>query len=445
MATTQKIHRGFLVLIACCAICFSTVTLSFNTMGLFYTPAATDLGIEVGRFGRYISAEYLSMAICMFFAGKILAKYDARWVLTICCVMVSVPLALMSTYSQLWQFYASAVVMGAANTVLLYLMVPTMIDRWFKDRVGFFVGLALAFTGIGATVFNPLGGWIIQNYGWRMGYLVFGLISGCVGIPAAFFLVRNKPADMNLTPWTKRSDEELAEEAAKAALVANRGVSFSRAIRTPALYMVALFAGLMDMGLTLNYYLPSYEMSLGYDVLVTSTFASAVMIGQVLGKIGLGIINDWKVEAGSVTAITSGLIGVGLMTFLGGSGIYWLYIGAFFYGIFFAGTTVTISLMVRGVYGSKDFARIFSITSTVATLSSAFSSYIWGWVIDLTGNYTTMLIIGMCIMASTYIVAAIYFKLGAKVKAEAAAEDAAAEAALAAAQADAAIVDKFRA
>ena len=177
MASTPKIHRGFLVLIACCAICFSTVTLSFNTMGLFYTPAGTDLGIEVGRFGTYISAEYLSMAICMFFAGKILAKYDARKVLTICCTMVSAGIILMSTYNQLWQFYCSAIVMGAANTILLYLMVPTMIDRWFKDRVGFFVGLALAFTGIGAVVFNPLGGWLIKSFGWRSGYLVFGIIS----------------------------------------------------------------------------------------------------------------------------------------------------------------------------------------------------------------------------------------------------------------------------
>ena len=424
MASTPKIHRGFLVLIACCAICFSTVTLSFNTMGLFYTPAGTDLGIEVGRFGTYISAEYLSMAICMFFAGKILAKYDARKVLTICCTMVSAGIILMSTYNQLWQFYCSAIVMGAANTILLYLMVPTMIDRWFKDRVGFFVGLALAFTGIGAVVFNPLGGWLIKSFGWRSGYLVFGIISAVIGIPSAFFLVRNKPADMSLTPWTKRSAAELEAEAQAAAAAASKGVSFRRAVRTPALYMVALFAGVIDMGVTLNYYLPSYEMSLGYDVLVTSTFASAVMIGQTLGKIGLGVINDWNVKAGAVTAITCGIVGVGLMTFLGGTGIVWLYIGAFFYGIFFAGATVTVSLMVRGVYGSKDFARIFSITSTVATLSSAFSSAIWGWVVDLTGSYQVMLYIGLGVMFLIYFIAAAYFKMGEKVKREAEEEDA---------------------
>ena len=435
MASSPKIHRGFLVLIACCAICFSTVTLSFNTMGIFYTPAGTDLGIEVGRFGTYMSVQYLSMAICMFFAGKILAKYDARWVLTICCTMVCVGITLMSTYNYIWQFYISGVLIGAANTVLLYLMVPTMIDRWFRDRVGFFVGLALAFTGFGAVVFNPLGGWLIKSFGWRTGYLVFGLISGGIGIPSSIFLVRNKPQDMSLTPWTKRSAEELeAEDAAKAA-AAVKGVSFARAIRTPALFLCALHAGMMDVGITLNYYLPSYEMWLGYDVLVTSTIASAVMIGQMVGKIALGFINDIDVRKGVITAVTSGIVGIGLMNFLGAYGIIWLYIGAFFFGVFFAGATVTVSLMTRGVYGSKDFARIFSVVSTVATLSSAFSSAIWGWLIDLTGSYHLTLTIGICVMISIYFIGHAYFKSGEKVKRAAEEEDARLEAEAAAAMA----------
>lgn len=417
MASFQHrgIHRGFFVFAACCAICFSTVTLSFNTMGIFYTPAGRDLGIETGTFGTYMSVQYLAMAISMIFGGKILHRFNARWVLSVCCAMVSVGILLMSTYNFIWQFYCSGIIIGCANSILLYLMVPTMIDRWFKDRVGFFVGICLCFTGVGAIVFNPLGGWVIENFGWRMGYVVFGLITAVVGLPSAVFLVRNKPEDMSLTPWV--SAKNARREPEKAASPA-KGVMFKDAIKTPALWLVALYAGMMDVGITLNYYIPSYVSSLAFGVFVASTVSSAIMVGQMVGKLLLGYINDINVKMGVTTAVTCGIVGVSVMTFLAGSGIFFLYIGGFFYGIFFAGATVTTSLMTRGIFGSKDYSRVFSVVSTVATLSSAFTSAIWGAIINATGSYTLTLSIGIAMMAVTFLVGYLAFVFGKKVKYE---------------------------
>ena len=135
----SRVHYGFLVLFAICAICFSTVTLSFNTAGIFYTPAGNDLGIDPGTFGTYMSVQYAAMAVFMMFGGKILDRFNARVVLSVCVATVSVGLLSMSTFNELWQFYVAGAFIGAANSILLYLMVPTMIDRWFKERVGFFV------------------------------------------------------------------------------------------------------------------------------------------------------------------------------------------------------------------------------------------------------------------------------------------------------------------
>lgn len=409
------IHRGFLVFVACCLICFSTVTLSFNTMGIFYTPAGADLGIETGTFGTYMSVQYLAMAISMIFGGKILARYNARWVLTVCCAMVSAGILLMSTYNFMWQFYCSGVLIGCANSILLYLMVPTMIDRWFKDRVGFFVGVCLCFTGVGAVVFNPIGGWVIENFGWRAGYLVFGIVTACLGLPSALFLVRSEPAELNLTPWV--STKTVREDAGKAAAPV-KGVMFKDALRTPALWLVALYAGMMDVGITLNYYIPSYVSSLSMGVFAASTVSSAIMIGQMVGKLLLGYINDKNVKMGVVTAVSCGIVGVSTMTFLGGANIVFLYIGGFFYGIFFAGATVTTSLMTRGIFGSKDYSRVFSVVSTVATLSSAFTSAVWGAIINATGSYTLTLSIGIGMMAVTFAIGYLAFFFGKKVRYE---------------------------
>ncbi|WP_139651223.1 MFS transporter [Raoultibacter phocaeensis] len=396
----KRVHFGFFVLFACCAICFSTVTLSFNTVGIFYVPASAELGIDAGRFGTYISVQYLAMSLAMIFGGKVLYRFNARVVLSVCVAMVSLGLLSMSTFTALWQFYCAGAIIGAANSILLYLMVPTMIDRWFKERVGFFVGVALCFTGIGAIIFNPIGGFFIDSFGWRAGYLAFGLISACIGFPCAAFLIRNAPADKGLVRYGEKASARLG----KSGDTVLEGATFSQALRTPVLYMVALYAGVADIGLTLNYYLPAYATTLGYSVLVVSSIASAVLVGQLLGKLLLGFINDISVKAGVFAAVTSGILGIGIMTFLGGTGLIALYVGAFLFGVFFASTTVTTSLMTRGIFGSRDYGRIFSVVATVASLSSAFSSAIWGALIEATGGYYAMLYGGLGVMFIVYII-----------------------------------------
>ena len=408
MGNSSGVHFGFFVLFACCAICFSTVTLSFNTAGIFYVPVGADLGIDAGRFGTYMSVQYLAMSVSMIFGGKILHRFDARKVLSTCVAMVSAGLLSMSTFNELWQFYVAAAVIGAANSILLYLMVPTMIDRWFKERMGFFVGVALCFTGIGAIIFNPVGGFFIENFGWRAGYLAFGLISAGIGFPCALFFIRNSPSDKGLLRYGEKAGDARRQEGE----VAMEGATFDQAVRTPVLYLVALYAGVADIGLTLNYYLPAYATTLGYSVLVVSSIASVVMVGQLAGKLLLGYINDISVKAGVACAATSGILGVGIMTFLGGAGLVALYVGAFLFGVFFASTTVTTSLMTRGIFGSRDYGRIFSVVATVATLSSAFSSAIWGALIEATGGYHAMLYGGLGVMLVVYVIGFAALSLG---------------------------------
>ena len=411
--TQKRFHFGFLVLFSCCAICFSSVTLSFNTAGIFYVPVSEELNIGTGLFGSYITVQYAAMSVAMFFGGKILDRFDARAVLSVCVAMISASLLAMSSFTALWQFYIAGAFIGSANSILLYLMVPTMIDRWFKRRVGFFVGLALCFTGIGAILFNPLGGFIIDTQGWRMGYLVFGLISTFIALPCSLFLIRSFPKDKHLFRYGE--DAELANKKLEEENPLE-GIPYNKAIKTATLYLVALHAGLMDVGITLNYYLPAYVDSLGYSVFVVSTVASVVMVGQLTGKVALGFINDINVKYGVATAVGSGAVGIALLAFFGGVGLWVLYLGAFFFGVFFAGATVTTSLMTRGIFGSRDFGRIFSIVALSACVCAAFSSAIWGALIDLTGSYFITLFVGLAMILSIFYVGHRVFLSGDKLK-----------------------------
>lgn len=424
---------GYWIVLACCALCFAPVAMSFNTAGLFYTPVSEDLGVSTGEFGRLMTFQYAALAIAMPFAGRIFNRFDSRLVLSVCVIAVAGGLFGMSLATQVWHFYLAAVFIGAVNSVLMYLVVPTMIDRWFHINVGLLVGIAFAFTGIGGTLLNIAAGYVIDNFGWRAGYMFEALLIAILCLPLTMFVVRSYPKDIGLEPLGKGEEDaanagtaelaegaELAENVQQAADATRptktlKGVSLSRAVRSPAFYVMMLHAGIMEAGLTLNYYIPSYMNSLGMTALVASTVSASTMIGQTIAKVLLGKINDHNVKWGVRISVASGIVGISIIALLSHVSPIFIYVGAFIFGFYFAGLTVTTSLMTRDVFPGRDYSRIFSFVGMGAAIAAAFSSSIWGMIVDATGSYETMFMTGVAMMFSVFLIGFLYFKLGERV------------------------------
>jgi MFS family permease len=151
------------------------IGLVMSCAGIFYKPVSSELGISVGDFGLYMTFIYLFSTLMLTKAGKLMDKYSARWLLTLSSALLGIVLLAMSAFTSVWQFYVAGALIGLALAFLLYLSYPTLVNRWFNSNIGFFIGLCSAASGIGGVVFNPFGGYLITNYGWRSTYLVFGL------------------------------------------------------------------------------------------------------------------------------------------------------------------------------------------------------------------------------------------------------------------------------
>lgn len=70
-----------------------------------------------------------------------------------------------------------------------------MIGNWFKKKAGLAMGIAMACSGIGGAVMNPLGGALIQSLGWRPTYAVLALIAAVLVLPFSLLVMKFKPAD----------------------------------------------------------------------------------------------------------------------------------------------------------------------------------------------------------------------------------------------------------
>ncbi|MFR5194345.1 MAG: hypothetical protein ACLTEX_03245 [Eggerthella lenta] len=47
----------------------------------------------------------------------------------------------MSFSNTIVLFYVAAVMLGLGEITILWLAIPTLINRWFVERAGFFIGL----------------------------------------------------------------------------------------------------------------------------------------------------------------------------------------------------------------------------------------------------------------------------------------------------------------
>ena len=83
----------------------------------------------------------------------------------------------MGQFNAVWQWYVAGAVLGVAAAFAFLLPAPVMIGNWFKKKAGLAMGIAMACSGIGGAVMNPLGGALIQSLGWRPTYAVLALIA----------------------------------------------------------------------------------------------------------------------------------------------------------------------------------------------------------------------------------------------------------------------------
>lgn len=405
MANSSKFHYGYVIVVCCCLIMGVNIGLVMSSAGIFYTPVSSELGVSVGDFGLYMTFVYAFSFLMLSIAGKLMDKYSARWLLTISTAVVGIVYLAMSEFNAVWQFYFAGAMIGIALSFLLYLSYPILINRWFNARVGFFIGLCSAASGIGGVLFNPLGGYLIETYGWRNTYLIFGIIILVVVTPLLGLLLRNYPSEKGLKPFGEKAE---SVEAPKT------GMDYSIAIKSPVFYALMVFAFLMIAVSTLNLFLPAYVTSVGFSVEQSAFVASAIMLGVTIGKVALGFINDKSSLAGVITSTGVGILGF-VFLLLGNEGIIWMTTGGFLFGWAYAGVTVETALLVRSVFGTKDYSQIFSNISIALALGGAIMAGGWGYLADYI-NFKFILITGIVLLVVSGIIGSYAVRVSRKFK-----------------------------
>lgn len=386
-------HYGFVIVACCCLIMGVNIGLVFSCAGIFYKPVSSSIGTSVGAFGIYMSVLYIASTLFLPYAGKLIERKSARWLLSGSSALMGLVYVGMAFCTAVWEFYVAGAILGLCVAFLLYLSFPTLINRWFRTKVGLLMGVCAAASGVGGIIFNPIGAAVITRWGWQWAYAGFGLLVLLVVSPLLALFLRDYPADKGLLPY----GEGEQAEAGKGKAAAAESIPLARAKRMPVFYGVFIFSFFMMAVSTLNLFIPDFATSLGFTLEQASFAASAVMFGVMLGKLVLGHINDRNCTAGVLVTTVGGIAGLWLMI-EGSWGLGAILAGGFLFGWAYAGVMVQTAMLTRTVFGSADYARIYSYMSMALAAGGALASGGWGLIVDAT-SYAFIFFIGIAMLA----------------------------------------------
>lgn len=186
------------------------INTSYGTLSYAFSVLVTDAG-PGGAFGANtvslgFGAALLVSGLAGIFAGTIADLLGTRRLMAGGALLGCGGLALLSTVQEPWQLVlVLAAVCGPAMAATFYEPVYVLMNRWFlPDQRPRAYGVLTLLSGFSVTIYTPLTRWLVDEFGWRQGVLVLGLILAVVGtlVPALLrepFEAR-QPGSPRLTP-----------------------------------------------------------------------------------------------------------------------------------------------------------------------------------------------------------------------------------------------------
>jgi OFA family oxalate/formate antiporter-like MFS transporter len=252
---------------------------------IFVAPLEKEFGWKRADTAMVFTILVFVFGLTFIAAGRLQDKLGPFWVSVTGAVLNAIGFFMCAyTTTQTWMFFWLGVVAATGQGFGYATPIPVM-AKWFPDRRGLAVGLAVAGYGGGSAIFGPMGGnWLIPTYGWRATFTVFGVIFLVMGMIGAF-LLKNPPAGYKPAGWTP----------APAAKAAGTTYEFTpgEVLKTPAFYFMWIAYALgTSAGLMVISQLVPFARSVGHPITLATTAIFVGALGNASGRILSGWMSD---------------------------------------------------------------------------------------------------------------------------------------------------------
>lgn len=356
---------------------------AINLAGLFIKPLAENFGVPRTVATTAVTISSLAGMLAGLFSGKLFARGNIRRIVMLAMVGVAVCYFATVFSNSLVVLFAATILRGACNTVCTILPISFLVNNWFGKRVrGRAFGVAMMGSGIGAMLLTPITGAILENWGWRGGYIFFGVLA-LVLLPLVWVTYVHTPAEKGLTCLGAEADANGAP-----APQDTQGIPAKRAMRTALFWVLIATIILMSGGVQIWLVnSASYLTDFDFDVLWVSFVLSIGSASMTAGKFIIGAICDKAgAKVGTIVGVCALVAGY-LLSLTVGKMPMMAYPTTVIMGFGLGTSTVVTSLLIRELFGNRDFVTLSGFGQSSLNFGAFFMPILASLVYDLSGSY----------------------------------------------------------
>ncbi len=381
LAENRKPRLFYGYVIVAVALCIMFVADGiFYTFGVFFEPVLTEFGWTRTVVSGAFSFSMILVGLLSIGMGRLNDRFGPRIILIGCGFFLGLGYVLMSQISAVWQLYLFfGVLIGIGESAFIVPLQST-VARWFAKRRGMMTGIAISGVGLGQMIIPLVSNQLISIYGWRISYIIVGIVALVLIIVAAQFLKRD-PGQIGLLSYGENESKEGGLN------LQIRGLSLQEAIHSKQIWFLCAtsFCHYFSPALIMVH-IVIHATGLGITALNAATILAIIGGGSLAGRVIMGSIAD-RMGNKLTQIICFVLMIIALVWLMAIKEVWMFYLFAVIFGTGYGGISAIRSPLTAELFGLKSHGVILGLAFFSGSMGGVVGPVLAGGIFDVTGGY----------------------------------------------------------
>jgi MFS family permease len=383
--SSNGIYYGWWIVLAAFLNLFFVVGIIFYGFPVFYPFFVESLGFTRAQVTQGFFLGFLFAGLPFgVFAGTLIDRIGARYVILAGVGLVALPLLLMGSMNHFWQFEFLCIVEVIGFVLAGPIANQVLIARWFLRRRGRAMGYAYLGLGLGGVTAPMLINFLARTFGWRHGLEIVGTTILVGLLPIGIWVTRSSPGECGVIPEALERGE--LANGKSAALVAPP-IGVYEAVRSAPFWLILGGSSLAigAIGAVIQHFI-LFLKDVGYSATSASRYSSILLAASLAGRVIVGYLAD-RFRKSYIMAFFYFLIGASVLLLAHSHSPITLWAFALVFGFSMGADYMLVPLVTSECFGTASLGKLLALIIMGYSIGQWAGPWLVGRIFDTRHTY----------------------------------------------------------
>ncbi len=374
-----RFYYGYVVVAAAFILMFVLMG-SYFSFGIFIKPLIAEFGWTRGMTSSPFSFSWVVGGFAGLLLGILNDRLGPRIVFSLAGILAGAGYLLMPLATNIMHLYIFyGVLIGLGCNVFVPVM--SVIARIFSRRRTVMSGIATVGAGLGSLVMPPLLTQMVETRGLTTSFIVLGIATLVITIPASQFLRQDIMEDDG------EGGSKQRRKPLRNLLLVEQSLTLRQAVKTLQFWLILIMLFFFGFCIfVMQVHIVPYVTDLGIANDTAALILATIGGASIVSRVVLGTAGD-RIGNSSIMVFGFVLMLAAVLLLLVWENVLVFFIFATIFGIAYGDCAAQESPIVASIFGIKSHGVILGMLGFGFTLGAAVGPVVAGYLFDLTGSY----------------------------------------------------------